>query len=143
MKTKFSELVKLKKQKVSEIERALANKRHEKALLRNQIADILQQLQNFQLPQSGDISTLQMATAQKNYLFKAKEHKENMIKYFDQEIQNLNILYKEANIAYEKVKHLHQIEEQKMIDAKLREEAREMDEIAGRLFLRNRGKDHL
>ena len=141
MKTKFSELVKLKKQKVSEIERSLADQRFEKQKLVSQIAEILTQIQNFTLPKSGDISTFQMATLQKNYLFKEKEHKENMIKYFDQEIERLNILYKEANIEYEKIKHLHQLEEQKMIDARLREEAKEMDEIAGQLFSLNSKKD--
>jgi flagellar biosynthesis chaperone FliJ len=141
MKTKFSELVKLKKQKLSEIERALAHQRFEKQQLLSQISDIIVRIQNFTLPKSGDVSSFQMANAQKNYLFKEKEQKENMIKYFDQEIERLNILYKEANIEYEKVKHLHQLEEQKMIDARLREEAKQMDEIAGQLFFLQKQKD--
>jgi flagellar biosynthesis chaperone FliJ len=142
MKTKFSELLKLRKQKVSEIERALADKRHEKDQLLLQISEILVKIQHFTLPQSGDIAAFQMANAQKNYLFKEKEHKENMIKYFDQEIEILNSLYKEANIEYEKVKHLHQLEEQKMVDARLREEAKQMDEIAGQLFFLQKQKDN-
>jgi len=138
MKTKFSELLKVRKQKVSEIEQQLAAKRHEKEAAVLHKLQIESEIAAYELPQKGDFSAMQLAISGRDYLFKEKEHKENMIKYFDQEIENLNKLYKEANIEYEKIKHLHEVQMQEMIDAIAREESKQMDEIANQLFIRNK-----
>lgn len=136
MKTKFSEILKVKKQKVSEIEQRLAAKRHEKEVVLLQKVQIESQIAAFTLPQHGDFSAMKMAISSRDYLFKEKEHKDNMIKYFDQEINNLNILYKKANIEYEKIKHLHEVQMQKLIEQMQKEESKQMDEIANQLFIR-------
>jgi hypothetical protein len=137
MKTKFSELLKVKKQKLSEIEQQLAAKRYEKEVVVLQKVQIESEISAFQLPKEGDFSSMKLAIANREYLFKEKEHKENMIKYFEQEIDNLNFLYKEANIEYEKIKHLHEVEVEKMITELLKKESKQMDEIANQLFVRN------
>ncbi len=137
MKTKFSELLKVRKQKLSEIERELADKQSQRTVLQEQVAQISGRIAAYTLPQSGSYTAMQVALGKKAYLFRDKEHKENMIKYFDQEIKNLNILYKEATIAYEKIKHLHEREVAEIVAEKLRQEAKEMDEIAGQLFYRH------
>jgi flagellar biosynthesis chaperone FliJ len=60
-----------------------------------------------------------------------------MLKYFEQEINTLNILYKEASLEYEKIKHLHSVEIEKVVEMQKREEAKRLDEIASQLFSRN------
>ncbi len=141
MKTKFSELLKVKKQKVSEIEQKLAAKRHEKEVVVLQKLQIESEIAAYTLPSQGDFSAMQLAISGRDYLFKEKEQKENIIKYFNQEINNLNILYKEANIEYEKIKHLHEVEMQKIVEAIAKEESKQMDEIANQLFMRNRNRN--
>ncbi len=138
MKTKFSEILKVKKQKVFEIEQKLASKRAEKEILLTQIAQILSKVKNFSFPEEGSFSTLKSARYNLEYLYKDKEQKENMIRYFDQEIDKLNILYKEANIEYEKIKHLHKVEEEMILQKLLKEESKRMDEIANQLFIRKK-----
>ncbi len=140
MKTKFSEILKVRKQKLSEIEQKLASLRHEKEVITTQLAETLSKIKAFTLPGSGDYIQMQMALGQKEYLFKEKEQKENMLKYYDQEIEAANLLYKEANIEYEKIKHLHDMEEQSMMEEAMRKEAKRMDEVANQLFLRTQGK---
>ncbi len=142
MKTKFSEILKVKKQKVSELEQQLAAKRAQKELLLVQLAEVLSKIEDFSFPKEGDFSGFKSAQYGLEYLSKEKEHKENMIKYFDQELENLNILYKEANIEYEKIKHLHELEEKMILQELLKKESKEMDEIANQLFLlRQQGED--
>ncbi len=142
MKTKFSEILKVKKQRVSEIEQQLAAKRAQKEMLLAQVAEVLSKIKDFSFPKEGDFRSFRSAQYGLEYLSKEKEQKENMIKYFDQEIENLNILYKEANIEYEKIKHLHELEEKMILQKLLKEENKQMDEIANQLFLRRRlGED--
>ena len=136
MKTKFSELLKVRKQKVSEIERKLASIRAQKAQTLTEIAEIDSQIQHFKIPESGDFNAMRMAFAQKDFLYRDKLQKENMLKYYDQEINNINILYKEVSLEYEKIKHLNALEREKILEAQKREEAKRLDEIAGQLFLR-------
>ncbi len=138
MKTKFSELLKVRKQKVSEIEQQLAAARNEKEVVLLQKVQVESQINAFALPVEGDFASMKLALASRDYLFKEKEHKENMIKYFDQEIDRLNVLYKQANIEYEKIKHLHEVEVEKIVETLLKEESKQMDEIANQLFVRNR-----
>ncbi len=136
MKTKFSEILKVKKQKVSEIEQQLASIRQQKQQTLNQIDEIIQKIKLFSYPNEGNYAELNIALAQKNSLFHEKENKENMLKYFDQEINKFNILYKEANIEYEKINHLHKLEIEKMLDEIKRQEAKNLDEIGTQLFVR-------
>lgn len=141
MKTKFSELLKVKKQKLSEVERALAQKRHERAQLVEQSALIRSRIETFSPPKSGDYRQMRMALHSREYLFKEKERNANMIKYYDQEIAALQQLYKEANIDYEKINHLHTLEVEQRLKERMRQEAKDMDEIAGQLFFIERMKE--
>ena len=137
MKTKFSQILKIRKEEVSKIELQLASKRAQKEILLTQVAEILSRIEEFSFPKEGDFSAMKSAHYGLEYLYKDKEQKENMIKYFDQEIENLNILYKKANIEYEKIKHLHQEQEKMILKKLLKEESKQIDEIANQLFLRH------
>ncbi len=143
MKTKFSELLKVKKQKVSELENQLATKRQEKKIVLNEISALISKISELQLPQYGNFAQLKVSQHERTYFFREKENKDNMVKYFDQEINNLNYLYKEANIDYEKIKHLHDIEEKKIIENLEKQESKAMDEIANQLFLLRQNKEHV
>jgi len=143
MKTKFSELLKVKKQKVSEIEQKLAAKRHEKEVLLTQKVEIESQIASYALPQEGDFSAMQMALSSREYLFREKEQKEQMLEQINYEIAQLNLLYKEANIDYEKILHLHEVEQEKKLAQLLKEESKQMDEIANQLFTRKQTKGQL
>ncbi len=134
MKTKFSEILKVKKQKVSEIEQQLAAKRFEKEALVAQSFEISAEIGAQELPKEGSFAAVQTAYRGRAYLYAEKERVENMIQYLDDEIEQLQNAYKAANIEYEKIKYLHENEKQKKIAAMMQAESKRMDEIAGQLF---------
>lgn len=136
MKTKFSELVKVKKQKVQEIENSLRDARARKQNLQLEITDIISQMHTLPKPPHGEFSTLQLSYTYLEQLKLQKEQYEIMLKQTDVEIQGLQELYKEANIGYEKVLYLHDSEVQKELIVLKQQENREMDEIANQLFMR-------
>ena len=137
MKTKFSEILKVKKQKVSEIEQKLAAKRFERETLVSQSVALSTQIAAQEFPKEGNFAAMQRAYRGRAYLYAEKERIKNMIQYLDDEIERLYTAYKEANIDYEKIKYLHESEKQKKIAEMMREESKRMDEIAGQLFGRN------
>ncbi len=140
MKTKFSELLKVRKQKVSEIERKLASVQAQKAQTRVEIAELDSALCSLEIPQNGDAVVMHSFLAQKEFLYRDKLQKENILKYFEQEISNLNILYKEASTEYEKIKYMHTVEIEKLLEMRKKEESKQLDEIATQLFIRNQKK---
>lgn len=138
MKTKFSQLVKVKKRRVDEIENELLDIQNQKRSVLIQIEDILKEISSIETPKSGSFSQINIAHMHlKNFSNQKNRYEEEIVK-LDQQILGIKELYKEANIEFEKVKYLEDLEIQKQLNALKIKENKDMDEIANLLFTKHK-----
>ncbi len=138
MKTTFSNPLKIKKEIVKEIERELINKRQSRENLLKEIETIDNKISNFKFPTEGSISLLQLSKESFALFNEQKDKlKYNLVK-IEQNINTLNIQYKEANIEYEKILYLHKEEIRRFKKELKLKEDKMMDEVANILFERSK-----
>jgi len=137
LKTKFSPIVKIRKNELEKIQKVISAINNNIAKKEEEILLFEQNYTNLETPISGNISELNVYNMQINI-------QRNKLKNLQLQLNGL-ILQKEettellrlANIEYEKIKYL----EQEIIDEKLlfikKQEDKEMDEIAIMLFDKN------
>jgi hypothetical protein len=138
MKTKFLPIVNVKKQIVKRVENELTNINFKIKSIENEIIAIEDEIINTQMPQSGTFSI--MVAAQETtaiYRSQIKLKKEDL-KQVELQKMNINRKLKNANLEYEKVKHLHDVEIQKRIKEMKKKEELEMNEVALMLFNNNK-----
>jgi flagellar biosynthesis chaperone FliJ len=138
MKTKFLPIVNVKKQIVKRVENELTNINFKIKSIENEIIAIEDEIINTQMPQSGTFSI--MVAAQETtaiYRSQIKLKKENL-KQVELQKMNINRKLKNANLEYEKVKHLHDVEIQERIKEMKKKEELEMNEVALMLFNNNK-----
>ena len=140
MKTRFSDLLKVKKQKLSEVERELQDVRERKKRLDVKIGEVDFEVSVLKQPQSGDFTVMQIARQSFLSLIQQKEILNQKLELRIQQIEGLQVLYQEANIDYEKVAYLDSEEVQKEMKRIKEEESKELDEIANILFVNKREK---
>jgi len=134
MKTKFSQLVKVKKRRIDEIENELLDTQNQKRRVLIQIEDLLKEISKIKTPKSGSFSQINIAHFHlKNFSNQKNRYEEEIVK-LDQQILGIKELYKEANIEFEKVKYLEDLEIQKQLHELKIKENKDMDEIANMLF---------
>ncbi len=134
MKTKFSQLVKVKKQKINEIESELLDVENQKQKMHIHIQETLKEITEIKKPSSGNFAELNLSYSYLSNLSNQKKSYEEKILMFEKQLDGLKELYKEANIEYEKVKHLEDLEIKKQLFELKRKESKDMDEIANLLF---------
>ncbi len=134
MKTKFSKLVKVKKQKINEIESELLDVTNQKQKMYIHIQETRKEIAEFKKPSSGNFSELNLSYSNLANLSNQKKSYEDKILMFEKQLDGLKELYKEANIEYEKIKHLEDLEIKKQLFELKRKESKDMDEIANLLF---------
>jgi flagellar biosynthesis chaperone FliJ len=138
MKTKFLPIVNVKKQIVKRVENELTNINFKIKSIENEIIAIEDEIINTQMPQSGTFSI--MVAAQETtaiYRSQIKLKKEDL-KQVELQKMNINRKLKNANLEYEKVKHLHDVEIQERIKEMKKKEELEMNEVALMLFNNNK-----
>jgi flagellar export protein FliJ len=134
MKTKFSQLVQVKKRRVDEIENELLDIQNQKRRVLIQIEDLLKEIFKIKTPKNGSFSQINIAHMYlKNFSNQKSRYEEEIVK-LNQQILGIKELYKEANIEFEKVKYLENLEIQKQLHALKIQENKDMDEIANMLF---------
>jgi flagellar export protein FliJ len=138
MKTKFSQLVKLKKRKVDEIENELLDVQNQKRRVLVQIEDILKEIAKIKTPTSGSFSQVNIAHMHLKNFSNQKDLYEKEILKLNQQIEGIKKLYKEANIEFEKVKYLEELEIEKQLHELKIQENKDMDEIANLLFTKHK-----
>ncbi len=136
MQTKFSQILKVKKQIVDECERELLDIRNVKKNKLLQIQDLKLQIKNTQKPKNGSFLQLNMVYLNLRILSNQKKEFENDIISLDNQIEGLKELYKVANIEFEKIKYLDSQEIKKIIKLQNMQEKKDMDEISNILFSR-------
>jgi len=136
MKTKFSQIVKLKQRKVDEIENEMLDVRNKKKDIIVNIEDLMKELKEINTPNSGAFSEINIANMHLKNLSNQKKSFEEEIVLLNRQIEGLKELHKEANIDFEKIKYLDNEEIKKILQEKKVEENKNMDEIANLLFSR-------
>jgi len=135
MKTKFSDILKIKKQAVEKIERNIQKINSSIQMLQNKINSLNNEFSSFSFPKEGDFRQFQQVKLMQENLINEIKNFENQIGILENRKNELMQERKKANIEYEKIKYLHELEIQKMIKEKRIKESKEMDEIA--ILLRN------
>jgi len=130
MKTKFSDILKIKKQTVEKIERNIQKINASIQMLKNKINFLNNELSSFSFPQEGDFRKFQQVKLMQENLINEIKNFENQIKILENRKNELMEELKKANIEYEKIKYLHELEIQKILKKQKQKENQEMDEIA-------------
>ena len=138
--TRYGDILKVKKQKLSEIERELLDVRNHKKRLELEIKELDCEIASLKTPTDGDFGVLQLSRHSFLYLIKQKEALNQKLALRKKQIEGLQELYKEANIDYEKIAYLDAEAFKKESKKRADEESKALDEIANILFVNKRKK---
>ncbi|RAZ39437.1 flagellar export protein FliJ [Campylobacter hyointestinalis] len=130
MNTKFSQVIKLKKQNLDKIEICLAKCK----TLRSQLEDLLKkatlELGSYKFPKGGNFIVMKSSLEEQRLL---REHKDDLIEKLSlnqKEIMHYELQYKKAYMEFEKIRYLEQEEIKKILEKAKKDEAIMLDEIA-------------
>lgn len=138
MSSKYTPVVKVKKQELDKAETNLAKakqrqKANEEALMRAN-AEYL----SVSLPNSGSVELLKQSLEIKAIAKNVKDAAKEKVELSAKEMTHYQHLYKSAHLAYEKIKYLES-EELKAVQAKLKKaEQKALDDIATSKYFRER-----
>jgi len=135
MKTKFSDILKVKKQAVEKIERDIQKINTSIKKLELKIENLNKTLFSLTPPKKGNFSVFSQLKSQQNLIREEIEKLKNQIIILKNRKNELMEELKKANIEYEKIRYLEGLEIKKIIKEKKLKEDRYMDEIA--ILLRN------
>ncbi len=130
MKTKFTQIVKIKKQKVDKVELELTKINNKISDTDKNILNTNKAIKSHSTPTSGNFSQIKLYQDNLNsYLYELKMLKEKLNLY-KSEKNKIDVQLKEANLDYEKMKYIENVEVQKILkEAKIKEE-NELNEIS-------------
>jgi len=134
MKSQFSKIAKIRKQKRDTIERELMKSQNKERLFTHKIASLYNDIAAIQIPKEGAISLLRMIGEQKMVLNREKKYCEQELLAAKQHSKQLHIAYKKAHIEYEKFKYLEEQELQVMMEKIKKQEQLYLDEVSTLLF---------
>lgn len=130
MNTKFSQVIKLKKQNLDKIEICLAKCK----TLRSQLEELLKkatlELSSHKFPKGGNFIVMKSSLEEQRLL---REHKDDLIEKLSlnqKEIMHYELQYKKAYMEFEKIRYLEQEEIKKILEKAKKDEAIMLDEIA-------------
>ena len=134
MKSQFSKIAKIRKQKRDAIERELMKSQNKERLLTHKIASLYDDIAAVQMPKEGLVTLLLMVNEQKSILNREKKRYEQELFVVERNTKRLQGEYQKAHVEYEKIKYLEEQELQAMMDKLKREEQLYLDEISAMLF---------
>lgn len=134
MKSQFSKIAKIRKQKRDAIERELIKSQNKERLLTHKIAKLYEDIAAVQVPKEGMVSLLVMINEQKRILSSEKKRYEMEFVATQKATKKLQQEYQKAHVEYEKIKYLEEQELKAMMDKLKREEQLYLDEVSTLLF---------
>lgn len=134
MKSQFSKIAKIRKQKRDAIERELMKSQNKERMLTHKIDALYKEIAAVEMPKEGIISVLLMVNEQKSILGREKKHCEQELFVVQRTTKQLQSEYQKAHVEYEKIKYLEEQELQAIMDKIKREEQLYLDEISTMLF---------
>ncbi|WP_041959230.1 flagellar export protein FliJ [Sulfurospirillum arsenophilum] len=134
MKSQFSKIAKIRKQKRDAIERELMKSQNKERMLNHKITTLYEEIAAVQMPKEGLVSALLIVGEQKSILNREKKRCEQELFVVQRTTKQLQGEYQKAHVEYEKIKYLEEQELQAMMDKIKREEQLYLDEISTMLF---------
>jgi len=134
MKSQFSKIAKIRKQKRDTIETELIKSQNKERLYSHKIASLYSDIASITIPSEGAISLLRMIGEQKMVLNREKKYCEQELLVAKQRSKQLQLEYKKAHIEYEKFKYLEEQELHMMIEKIKKQEQLYLDEVSTLLF---------
>jgi hypothetical protein len=136
MKTKFTSILKIVDLEVKKYEGELLKYRLQKRSIEVELESLSQEICSLPTPTYGSIALMTSSKFKVDSLRKAKSILLNSLTNLKESIDILEQKYQKAMLKYEKVKHLHDIEVEKLQKELYLKESKDMDEVANRLFYR-------
>ncbi len=134
MQTKFSQLLKVKMRRVDEIEGEILDAQNKKRKTELKIKQIEGEILGLKTPTRGEFSKISISHFFLTNLSNQKTFFNLELSSIKLQIEGLNVLHKEANIEYEKVKYLDDLEIKKYLKELKIKENKDMDEVGNILF---------
>ena len=136
VKTKFDQIVKLKKLDVEKIERELLKQNQKIEKANQELTQFKIEFSEFEYPKTGNFALItQFKTMQTAFLREIKQKEEELV-FLENQKTLLQGQLKDKQLEYEKIKYLQGEEIKKMVKKLKKEEAKNIDEIALMLFQR-------
>ncbi|NDJ28080.1 hypothetical protein DMB95_07460 [Campylobacter sp. MIT 12-8780] len=130
MKSKYSSVLKVKKQGLDKAEQNLSQAKQRQAQNELAFQNASLECANFVLPQNGNTQMLKQSLEMLEIARNVKERAKEKLELSQKEVLHYQTLYKRASLDYEKIKYL-QSEEFKAMQKRLKkEEEKFLDEIA-------------
>lgn len=130
MKTKYSQLLKVKKQKVDSIENEIALLNSKKNSTEKDIENLKEEINSLKKPKEGKFGIFVSASYSFDTLFMLKKEKETFLQHIDNELEQKRDEYKKAKMEYEKIKYLEDLEIEKKLDKIKKDEQKLLDEMS-------------
>ncbi|MBV5278448.1 MAG: flagellar FliJ family protein [Campylobacteraceae bacterium] len=140
MKSKFSKIAKVRKQKRDAIEKELLKNQNKERMISHKITSIYEEIVNVKMPQNGTISLFSLVGEQKRILNRDKKRYEQELEIAQSVTKKLQLDYKKVHIDYEKINYLEEQELQEFINKMKRQEQLDLDEISTMLFANDTNK---
>ncbi|MGP1486185.1 MAG: flagellar FliJ family protein [Campylobacter sp.] len=136
LKSKFTQIVDIKKQNLSKIEANLAKKRSEVVVMQNFIKQTDSQIASHVLPSSGNFIEIRASLELLKAIRNQKAQLTERLGLIKTEIIHLENQYKNANLEFEKMKYLQTEDFNIQLMKIKRNEALALDEFATMKFAR-------
>ena len=136
MKTKYSQLLKVKKQKVELIENEIALLNSKKELIKKEIEELILQINDIKKPKEGKFGVFLSASYSFDKLHSFKKNKEDILKQKEGELAQKRQEYKMALMEYEKIKYLEDLLIEEKLDKIKKDEQKLLDELSQVIYKR-------
>ena len=138
MKSKFTQIVNIKKRNLDKIELNLARTRNEAAMIEGFIAQAAEQISKFEMPSSGSAADLRGSLELLGAMRREKSLLTERLELMKKNIAHLERQHKAANLEYEKMKYLQTQDFSAQIEKRQKAEAAALDEFATMNFTRQK-----
>jgi len=138
MKKEFSDLVKIKKEDLKDLETKIREKNIQKESILKEIKELQNEIDSSSLPSEEKMGILNLFKESIKKTREAINQKKSFLKNIDQELESLQESYKEVSIEYEKIKYIDQLSTKRYKEKIQRKEQKDLDEISSLLYMRNR-----
>ena len=130
MKTKYSQLLKVKKQRVDAIENEIAFLNSKKRSVEIEIEKLLNEIDSIDKPKEGKFGLFLSASYSFDTLFSLKKEKELFLQDMEDELAQKRDEHKIALMEYEKIKYLEELIIEQKLDKIKKDEQKLLDELS-------------
>jgi flagellar export protein FliJ len=130
MKTRYTPLLKLKKNELDRCERELQKANQAVLSATSSLQEAYLLLETLQLPQKGTIKEMLSANSFITTQREIVEDKKNWVSFAKHQAESAVLKLKLSNIEYEKFKYLDYEEIKKLVKLRKKQESKDLDEIA-------------